>query len=166
MMDKNTETFFSTLQNESPGDILLVGMGNVLKADDGVGPQICDWLKNVIPDNIIDSGTVPENYIQVIIKKNPGIILFIDAIDFGASAGTIRIFNPENLSTEGISTHTLSPRLLTDIIAQKTKAKIYFIGIQPGSTKIGHPMSPEVTSSIEELKKTFKQLFTLNNIIE
>lgn len=159
MIGKNTETFFTALQKVLPDDILLVGMGNSLKADDGIGPAICSLLKETISGNIIDAGTVPENYIQVIIKKNPKIILFIDAIDFGAHPGTIRIFDSCQLFTGGISTHTLSPRLLSDMISQSIPAKIYFIGIQPKSMTIGYPMSQEVELAKEELLKLFKVFF-------
>ena len=159
MIDLRTKTFFTALQQELTEKILVVGIGNTLKADDGIGPQICSLLKTSISDNIIDAGTVPENYIQVITRKNPEIILFIDAIDFDASAGKIRIFDPDDLSTAGLSTHTFSPRLLTDIIDQKIKAKIYFIGIQPKTTQIGKPMSWEVKSAKEDLLKQFKRLF-------
>ena len=165
MIDKNTELVLASLRNILPDDILLVGMGNSLKADDGIGPEICSLLKETIPDNVIDTGTVPENYIQVIIKKGPEVILFIDAIDFGASPGMIRGFHPCQLSSGVITTHTLSPRLLSDMVAQSIPAKIYFIGIQPKSMMIGHPMSEEVESAKKELLKIFKDLFSLNNTI-
>lgn len=165
MIDKNTESVFASLRNILPDDILLVGMGNFLKADDGIGPAICSLLKKTISDNIIDAGIVPENHIQVIIKKAPKVILFIDAIDFGAPAGTIRMFESCQLSSGGITTHTLSPRLLSDMIAQSIPAKIFFIGIQPKSMMIGDPMSQEVESAKKELLKIFKHLFALSNTV-
>jgi len=164
MMDKNLETIFAAHQKESPENILLVGLGNVLKADDGIGSEICSQFKRIVPDNVIDVGTVPENYLQVMIKKTPKMILFIDAIDFGAPAGTIKVFDSRDLSTGGISTHTLSLRTLTDMITQSINAEIYFIGIQPKSTRIGDPMSREVESAKNELLKQLNRLFfnTLN----
>jgi hydrogenase 3 maturation protease len=165
MIGENTEAIFAEFQKVSPNDILLVGMGNSLKADDGIGPAICSLLKETIPDNVIDTGAVPENYIQVIIKKAPKVILFIDAIDFDAPGGTMRIFDSCQLSAGGITTHTLSPRLLSDMIAQSIPAKIYFIGIQPKSMMIGHPMSQEVDSAKKDLLNILKHLFSLNNTI-
>ncbi len=159
MIDKSSETIFAALQKIPSEDILVVGMGNTLKADDGIGPEVCSQLKKMIPDNVIDTGTVPENYIQVIIKKNPPIILFIDAIDFGAAAGTIKIFESCQLSAGGITTHTLSPRLLSDMIAKSIPAKIYFIGVQPKTISIGHPMSPEIEMAKKELLEIFKRFF-------
>jgi hydrogenase maturation protease HycI len=158
MMDRQTAAFFSALRDLPPGDILLVGMGNTLKADDGIGSAIGSQLKKIAPQNVIDAGTVPENYIQVIIKKAPGVILFIDAIDFAAPAGTVKIFDPGELSAGGLSTHTLSPRLLIDIIKQDVSATIYFIGIQPKSTRLTEPMSPEVALAKKELITLFEEL--------
>ncbi len=165
MIDNNVESVLASLRNMLRDDILLIGMGNSLKADDGIGPEICSLLKETMPDNVIDTGTVPENYIQVIINKAPKLILFIDAIDFGAPPGAIKIFDPCQLSTGGISTHTLSPRLLSDMIAQRIPAKIYFIGIQPKSMMIGYPMSQEVELAKKELLEIFKNVFSLSNKI-
>lgn len=162
MIDENTETFFAALQRGSPEDILIVGIGNSLKADDGIGSEICSQLKESIDDNVIDAGTVPENYIQVIINKSPKTILFIDAIDFGSPAGTVRIFDPCDLTMGGISSHTLSPRILSDMIANNAVVKIYFIGIQPKSTRIGQPMCREVESAKNELLKQLNRLFFIH----
>ena len=164
MIDEKTDAFFAALQKLSSKDVLFVGIGNTLKTDDGVGPATCSLLKEVFPNNVIDTGMVPENYIQVIIKKAPKVILIIDAIDFDAPPGTIKVFETAELSTGGITTHTLSPRLLSDMIAQSIPAKIYFIGIQPKSMMIGHPMSQEVESAKKELLKIFKHLFSFNTI--
>jgi hydrogenase maturation protease len=49
---------------------VIVGIGNILKGDDGVGPLICQQLRgNEICAELIDAGTVPENYIQPIVHK-------------------------------------------------------------------------------------------------
>jgi hydrogenase 3 maturation protease len=166
MIDENTAAIFDIFQEFLPQNTLLVGMGNTLKADDGIGPEICARLKGLIPDNVIDAGTVPENYIQVIIKKNPKVVLFIDAIDFQAPAGTIRLFEAAELSMAGVTTHTLSPRLLGKMISQSIPAKIFFVGIQPKSTVIGHSMGREVSSAKDKLFKLFTHVFSLNDFDE
>jgi Ni,Fe-hydrogenase maturation factor len=78
---------------------LIVGIGNLLKGDDGAGPIFCQKLRDArVSAEIIDAGTAPENYIQAIIRKNPESLLVIDAIDFGASPGVIELFRPEQMS--------------------------------------------------------------------
>ncbi|MHC4631705.1 MAG: hydrogenase 3 maturation endopeptidase HyCI [Planctomycetota bacterium] len=140
---------------------LIVGIGNVLKGDDGVGPLVCEQLTGKIRAELIDAGTVPENYIQPIIKKAPRNLLVIDAIDFGAPAGTIRIFEPEQLNSHAFSTHALSPRLFVDMVYQSIKVDIYFIGIQPAQTQLGESVSPQASQAVQQLSQTLVELFPL-----
>ena len=130
---------------------LIVGIGNTLKGDDGAGVLICQRLKDIDPEQVIDAGTVPENYIQPIIEKTPNVLLIIDAIDFGACAGAINIFRPDQLSSLAISTHTLSPRLFVDVICRSISPEVYFVGIQPGQTVLGRPLTPEVEQAVKSL---------------
>lgn len=139
-------------------DILIVGIGNTLKGDDGAGVLICQQLKDIIGQNVIDAGTVPENYIQPIIKKAPNVLLIIDAIDFGACAGAINIFRPDQLNSLAISTHALSPRLFVDVICKSISPEVYFIGIQPGQTVLGRPLTPEVEQAIKSLTETLSTI--------
>jgi len=145
---------------------VIVGIGNILKGDDGAGPLVCWQLRLAgVCAGLIDAGTVPENYIQPIIKKDPQNLLIIDAIDFGASAGTIRIFKPEQLNSLVISTHTLSPRLFVDMIAQATQANVYFVGIQPAHAQLGQPVSAEVSQAVQWLIRTLTEIFPPGKIM-
>ncbi|GAG70834.1 unnamed protein product [marine sediment metagenome] len=128
---------------------LIVGIGNTLKGDDGAGPLVCQQLEGKTCAELIDTATVPENYIQPIIKKAPQNLLVIDAIDFGASAGTISIFRPERLNSIVISTHTLSPRLFVDMITEAIEVNVYFVGIQPVQTQLGQPVCPPVSRAVQ-----------------
>ncbi len=139
---------------------VIVGIGNILKGDDGAGPLVCQQLKEAkVRTDLIDVGTVPENYIQKIINKCPQSLLVIDAIDFEAAPGTIRLFRPEQLSSHIISTHSLSPRLFVDMVCQNVSIDVYFIGIQPAQIMLGQPVSPQVNVAIQQLSEVLKKLF-------
>jgi hydrogenase 3 maturation protease len=142
---------------------VIVGIGNTLKGDDGAGPLVCRQLEGKTCAELIDAATVPENYIQPIIKKAPQNLLVIDAIDFGASTGRIKIFRPEELNSIVISTHTLSPRLFVDMITEAIKVNVYFVGIQPGQIQLGQPVCPQVIETIKWLVSTLKEIFPLKN---
>ena len=139
---------------------VIIGIGNILKGDDGAGPLVCEQLKraNICAD-VIDAGTVPENYIQPIIKKAPQKLLIIDAIDFGATPGTIRIFEPDQLSSHVISTHSLSPRLFVDMVCQDINIDVYFVGIQPAQIQLGQSISQQVSLAIKQLSQTLAGIF-------
>jgi hydrogenase 3 maturation protease len=141
---------------------VIVGIGNVLKGDDGVGPLVCEKLTGKIHAELIDAGTVPENYIQPIITKAPQNLLVIDAIDFGAPAGTIRIFRPEQLNSHVFSTHTLSPRLFVDMVCQNIKVDVYFVGIQPAQIQLGQSISPQVSRAVQQLSHILADVFPLD----
>ena len=155
--DKSLSEQLNKLRDSSA---LILGIGNILKGDDAAGPLVCRRLKEAkISAGLIDAGTVPENYIQRIIKKAPQTLIVIDAIDFGAEAGTIRIFKPEHLDSLVVSTHTLSPRLFIDVIRRSIRVDVYFIGIQPAQTQLGQPASTAVSQAIEELSAVLTEVF-------
>jgi hydrogenase 3 maturation protease len=138
---------------------LILGIGNTLKGDDGAGPLVCEHLTGKIRADVIDAGTVPENYIQTIIKKAPQNLLIIDAIDFGAPPGAMDIFRPEQISSFTFSTHTPSPRLFIDMIARQIKVDVYLIGIQPAQTQLGQNISIPVSKAIQQLSQTIAEVF-------
>ncbi|MBN2590146.1 MAG: hydrogenase 3 maturation endopeptidase HyCI [Sedimentisphaerales bacterium] len=146
------------LQNSK---VLIIGIGNILKGDDAFGPLVCEKLKvERISAEVIDAATVPENYIQTIIKKAPQNLLIIDAIDFGAKPGTIQVFEIEQLNSLVISTHTLSPKIFIDMIRQSIKLDVFIIGVQPAQTQLGSPLSQEIQKSIFDLVDILKEAFT------
>lgn len=148
------QTLYDRLKELFCKDVLIVGIGNILKGDDGAGSIICQRLKKSFPDKIIDTGTVPENFIQPIIDKSPEVILIIDATDFGECAGAIKIFEIEQISSITFSTHSLSPRLFLDVICKSISPEIYFLGIQPGQTELDQPLSAKVSEAIDILIDT------------
>ena len=154
------EQLFKRLNEFRGTRTVIVGIGNTLKGDDGAGPLVCEQLRRArVCAELIDAGTVPENYIQPIIKKAPQNLLIIDAVDFGASPGTISIFEPEQLNSFVFSTHTLSPRLFVDMVCRDIKVDVYFIGIQPAQTQLGQSISPQASQAIQWLIRTLPRIF-------
>ena len=150
---------FKQLSKLGSRKTVIVGVGNTFKGDDAVGPLICEQLAGKVSADLIDAGTVPENYIQPIIAKAPQNLLIIDAIDFGASPGTINIFKPEQLNSMIISTHVLSPTVFVDMIRQNIKVNVYFVGIQPVQTTFGQSLSTQVSQAAKWLVDTLGEIF-------
>ena len=155
------EQLFDRLNQLRNSKTLILTMGNLLKGDDAVGPVIYQQLEGKLCVEIIDAGTVPENYIQPIIKKAPENLLIIDAIDFAASPGTIRIFKPNQLNSLIISTHSLSPRIFVDMITQEIDVNVNFLGIQPLQTQMGCPLSTTVDKTAQQLISILTKIFRI-----
>jgi hydrogenase 3 maturation protease len=155
-----SKQLLAKLQKLHGSKTVIVGIGNTLKGDDGFGPLVCQKLQNAkVSAEVIDAGTVPENYIQPIIKKAPQNLLIIDAIDFHAPPGTIDIFKPEQLSSFALSTHTLSPHLFTEMVSRDIEVDVYFVGIQPEHTRLGDSMSPQVRKAAQQLVQMLIDIF-------
>jgi hydrogenase 3 maturation protease len=151
---------FETLFPLRNSKTIILGIGNTLKGDDGLGPLVCKKLEGKINAELIDAGTVPENYIQSIIKKKPQALLIIDAADFNASPGTIKILKPERLDSFIASTHILSPRIFIDMICRSVEVNVYFIAVQPAQMDFGQQVSPNVDKAICLLEDVLTKIFS------
>ena len=142
------------LKNLKGGRVVIVGIGNDLKGDDGAGPFVCRLLTGKTCVDVVDTGSAPENYIQYIIRKKPTCIVIVDAVDFGEEAGRIKIFKTGELNSAAVSTHSPSPGLFIDMICAQTKADVDFVGIQPSQLHLGEGLSAEVDSACRLLAET------------
>ncbi len=137
------------------GKTVVIGVGNRLRGDDGVGCHLIDLLKETIPDiDAIDASTVPENYIESIIKKTPERVLIIDACLFDGEPGEFRLFGTEsleNLRLPNFSTHTPPLNLIAQLINAATGAKIYLLGIQPFQRGFGEKISPALANALPSI---------------
>ena len=84
---------------------VLMGIGNELKGDDGIGNVIAREFS--APGwKAIACETVPENFTSVIRRERPELLVIVDATDMGLNPGEIRII-PEgrlnSINVEGLN---------------------------------------------------------------
>jgi hydrogenase 3 maturation protease len=156
--DRQLSEFLETLCGSN---VLILGVGNVLKADDAAGPLVCERLSGKISAKVIDAGKAPENHIRPILKAAPNTLLIVDAVDFGGQPGQMRLLGPEQIRKSGLSTHALSLHLFIDVLRREGDMDVHLIGIQAGHTRLGDPLSPAVERAIAMLVDTFCKQFTL-----
>jgi hydrogenase 3 maturation protease len=147
------------LRSLSPAATLIVGIGNELKGDDAAGPYLCRLLSGKIGTQVIDAGTVPENYIGPIAKKAPRNVILVDAIDFGAAPGTIALFEIDMLHSCAISTHALSLRLFVESVRSRIDADFCVIAIQPAHVRLAQPLSHKVHLALDDLAAALIDIF-------
>ena len=141
------------------GVVAIIGIGNIMRGDDGCGPKLIENLKNRnIKASLFDCGTVPENYIFPILSTSCDTIILVDAADFRAKAGSIKVLALNEISGSGISTHDSSIRLFTDLLATgRDNLNIFAVSIQPKKIAFGEPLSDEVKSGIDVLTGIFAE---------
>jgi hydrogenase maturation protease HycI len=159
MSDIRSSNLRERLSKLNPTETVIVGIGNTLKGDDGAGPGVCSILKGKVTAEIIDASTAPENYIAKIVKMSPKKLLIIDAVDFGATAGTVKIFSIDDLRQLTLSTHCLSPHLFIEAIKSEINVEVIFIGIQPAHLQFGSGLSKQVAGTTTALADEIRSAF-------
>ncbi|MGQ9542730.1 MAG: hydrogenase maturation peptidase HycI [Candidatus Bathyarchaeia archaeon] len=129
--------------------VLIAGVGNSLRRDDGLGPEFIKRL-GVFSGNImvLDCGSVPESYVGPIRRFKPSHILIVDAADMGLPPGSFELVSPHNISGISISTHSLPLNLFVEYLEDQTFAEIAVLTIQPKDTALGEGLSPEVDDAL------------------
>jgi len=147
------------LQQLLKGRVAIVGIGNTLRGDDGVGPYIANALKSTRIDVLIlDAGSTPENYLGKIVKFKPDMVLLIDALELGGKAGEYRITGAAKLKDTTLSTHNFSSKLLIDYLKEEADADVFMLGIQPESIKLGEGLSDDVKKTADSVIDFFAGL--------
>ena len=141
------------------GKAAIVGIGNIIRGDDGLGPKLISILRERKAQfTLFDCGTAPENYIIPILSSDCDTVILVDATDIGEAPGEIRVIGLDQISTISFSTHNPSPRLFTDLLRTgKDNLHIFVVSIQPKDTSLGKPLSSEVLESIDTLAKALSE---------
>ena len=129
--------------------ILFVGIGNVLKKDDGVGVYISRKIKN---RGLVSSLTVEasiENYIGKIITLNPDILILIDCAEMKLPVGSFRLMTLNHIEDLTFNTHNISLRRLSEFFTME----VYILGIQPEDIDFGENISYLVKEVADKIIK-------------
>jgi len=123
---------------------VVLGVGNRLRGDDGVGSVIAGRLTSIAGVNVFDTETVPENYIGKALSTGCESILFIDAMDFGEMPGYFKLQKISALYDGYLSTHGSSLTMIIDMLGKEKPIEGYILGIQPENTSLNEEMSKVV----------------------
>jgi hydrogenase 3 maturation protease len=128
---------------------MLLGFGNPLHGDDGIGNYIASRFR-ARGWNAIDCGTMPENFTTVVRRHHPEILLLVDATDLGLLPGEFRTVGDDQVEDVSTGTHNLPLSLLIGYLAESA-GQVLFIGIQPGRLGEEEGLSPAVIEGAERL---------------
>ncbi|HOX54542.1 MAG TPA: hydrogenase 3 maturation endopeptidase HyCI [Candidatus Omnitrophota bacterium] len=141
------------------GKVIILGIGNPLRKDDGFGSLLAVRLQGKVSALVIDAKSTPENHLNKIIEEAPDTILILDAADFKGNPAEMRVLDPREASNlQYFSTHNLPLNLIVEFLEHNCQANIVFLALQPKSIGFGEDVSPEVIEKIricEELLKKF-----------
>jgi hydrogenase maturation protease len=117
--------------------ILFVGIGNLLKMDDGVGVYISNRIKNKGKVSTLTVEVSIENYVGKINSLNPDILVLIDCADLKSTAGTFRLLSLRQIQDLTFNTHSISLKRLSEFF----RMPVYVLAIQPEIIDFGENLS-------------------------
>ena len=147
--------------------VLVLGIGNTLLTDEGVGVRIVEHLeadRNTPPDvQCLDGGTLSFTLAGPI--EDSERLIVVDAAELGAAPGTVRCFEGEAMDAflggnRKRSVHEVS---LLDLMAVshlsgQLPGHRALVGVQPASTDWGADPTPAVAAAIPEAVAQVQQL--------
>ena len=140
------------------GKVVILGIGNTLRSDDGVGSILASRIKDKVPYIVYDVEASPENYLGKIIKDKPDNLVIIDAVDFGAKPGEFRVIDSEHVKTSNLfTTHNASISLTINYLQGNLKVDIIILAIQPETIIFGDSLSIPVKKTLEKLESWFHE---------
>lgn len=128
--------------------LLIVGMGNRIKSDDGAGIYICEELRKQGIEKIVIAENSIENYIGKINRYKAKTILMIDAVDMGEEPGIFKLLPVDKIQNTTTNTHNLSIRTISSFFETKDQ---WVLAIQPEEVSFGMGLSTRVQSAANKI---------------
>jgi hydrogenase maturation protease len=144
-----------------PSKLLVMGVGNTLLQDDGVGVHVTESLRTLCHRGagtefpgleIIDGGTIGLSLLPEI--EDADAVIVVDASEIGEQPGTIRIFRDREIDLQlSGKRRTVHEVALADLFAAaairgRSPARRALIAIQPATTDWGVHPTPAVQAAI------------------
>ncbi len=135
----------------------VVGIGNVIKGDDGAGCLVVEKLGEDFSMPTVDCAEVPENYGGWVERRELEAVVYVDAVEFAGEPGEVSIIPLEKMMQSATSTHHLSLHYMIKFLKDEWTGDAIMIGIQPVSMMIGEGVCDEVAAGAEQLVKVLKK---------
>jgi hydrogenase maturation protease len=158
MIWENSEFASRCLKESSGMKKLVVGIGNVLLKDEGIGCHVVHALKGIaLPDvEMIDGGTCPDMLSPL---EDADKLIIVDAVKGGGTPGQIYRFNLKDITLEQkpfLSLHDMA--LVDNLIFMQLWypdkigiGEAVIVGVEPKETNWGLELSPELKEKMTQI---------------
>jgi hydrogenase maturation protease len=134
--------------------IVVLGVGNPDKGDDGAGIAAAEALARRLPPprkrrvQVMIGGSVPENVTGKIRAFDPSLVVILDAAVGGLPPGSFYRVAPERIADDGVTTHRISLRWLVRYIEESIGCAVIVLGFEPETLEFGAGLSAAVQKGI------------------
>ena len=148
-------------------DTVILGIGNILLKDDGVGVHVIKQLENEnLPSTIelVDGGTSTLDTLGFFLDYKKVII--VDCLRAGLEPGTIYKITPEDIKShkkENLSIHDVQILDVVNMANMMNKfPEVVIFGIEPEEITLNLEMTETMISKIPEIIYNIKRELQLN----
>lgn len=136
-------------------DCVVIGIGNTLMKDDGVGVHAVRYIRDKVPRGVTTIEGAVYSIDMISYLEGYKKVLFIDGIDAGDEPGAIFRFSPEDLrsGSSPVSVHELGPlELIRDAkLLGQCPEEVVVYTVQIKELGLGEGLSPEVERALPRL---------------
>lgn len=143
------------------GDTAFLAIGNTDRGDDGAGVALGRLLRESGVPRVFEGGMQPETTLPLLRDLGSGAIVFLDAVDVAAEAGSVVVMDATELNGRfpQVSTHKLSLGTLARLAAGESGRRVWCIGIQPESIELrGEGLSDAIAETVRLLAQRITHL--------
>lgn len=155
-----------TEQEHVKSGTLVLGVGNTILTDEGVGPWVVERLGALNPEapgvTWMDGGTLSFSIASSV--EDAEHLIVVDATELNAAPGTVRVFVDEEmdrmLGGHGRSIHEVGLMDLMNMarITGRLPLRRALVGIQPGTVDWGTEPTPAVGAAMAESARAVAEL--------
>jgi hydrogenase maturation protease len=142
-----------------PGRTLVVGLGNILLTDDGVGVHAVRELRKILPRRIlaVEVGTAVLDALHLFEWADR--IIGIDAMQAGGPPGTIYSFAVEDVEDQGVKASLHEVGLVAGLRFMKSpRPPISILAVEPETMECGLELSASVREALPKLVAEAKRM--------
>lgn len=144
--------------------VLVAGVGNVLRGDDGFGVVVAERLQaGAVPDQVkvVETGIGGLHLVQELMAGADALVV-VDSIDLGREPGTVLVVRPEITDVGSLPLLARNDQLADVHYATPERAfmlasalgvlpeQTWIVGCQPvDATSVGRELNPAVASAVD-----------------
>jgi hydrogenase maturation protease len=138
--------------------VLVAGVGNVLRGDDGFGVAVAQrLLEEPLPPEVqvLDVGIGGIHLVQELLEPVDALVI-VDATELGRPAGAVAVIQPDVRVPSGpddlADTHYATPEraLMLARALNLLPERVWIVGCQPADAdRLGDELSPPVAAAVE-----------------
>ncbi len=119
------------------GRTTLIGLGNALMGDDGVGVKVVESLRSIVGPSVecVTGGTAGMALIRYFLESD--VVIVVDGVEAEAAPGTVFRFSPDEAGITRLRSHNSHGMGISYLVAtgriKGTNPRVVIFGIQVGS---------------------------------